>query len=298
MCRRCENGGREAERNSACGGGQERWQQRDIHTLNASVSKCITKSSVKFVCFIFERSPTAPLVHPLRYINHTVLCQTLGGNDCDLLTVTDFQRAPIIATAGSDNPAIDPTSTTQFSSTSTPGGEQKNGAISPPQQQQQQRRREQQAGWTTADNQRNQSDETASIGAGRSWTPNLGIGTANDGTTVSGSGRGRGDGSGKGEQGGNDSGGGGVSGKGGTEGGGGSSNTGRRVGGNPGTKRSVVISARVHPGEVPASWMMRGILDFLTGDTPEARLLRSLFVFKIVPMLNPDGVAFGNNRCR
>lgn len=63
-------------------------------------------------------------------------------------------------------------------------------------------------------------------------------------------------------------------------------------------KRCIVISARVHPGETPASWMMRGILDFLTGETPEARLLRSLFTFKIVPMLNPDGVVFGNNRCR
>lgn len=65
-----------------------------------------------------------------------------------------------------------------------------------------------------------------------------------------------------------------------------------------GNKRCVVISARVHPGETPASWMMRGMLDFITGESVEARLLRSLFVFKIVPMLNPDGVAFGNNRCR
>lgn len=63
-------------------------------------------------------------------------------------------------------------------------------------------------------------------------------------------------------------------------------------------KRCVVISARVHPGETPASWMMRGMLDFITGESAEARLLRSLFVFKIVPMLNPDGVAYGNNRCR
>lgn len=63
-------------------------------------------------------------------------------------------------------------------------------------------------------------------------------------------------------------------------------------------KPCVVISARVHPGEAPASWMMRGILDFLTGDTMEAQRLRALFVFKFVPMLNPDGVVFGNNRCR
>lgn len=62
-------------------------------------------------------------------------------------------------------------------------------------------------------------------------------------------------------------------------------------------KRCVVISARVHPGEVPASWMMRGMLDFLTGPCEEARLLRGLFVFRIVPLLNPDGVIYGNNRC-
>eukprot|EP00953_Heterococcus_sp_UTEX-ZZ885_P012636 7239-Heterococcus_DN1.PRE.1 len=62
-------------------------------------------------------------------------------------------------------------------------------------------------------------------------------------------------------------------------------------------RHCVILSARVHPGETPASWMMRGMLDFLTGPTQEARLLRSLFVFRIVPMLNPDGVARGNNRC-
>jgi hypothetical protein len=61
-------------------------------------------------------------------------------------------------------------------------------------------------------------------------------------------------------------------------------------------KKRVVLTGRVHPGEAPASWMMKGFLDFLTGDSKEAALLRSLFVFKIVPMLNPDGVIYGNNR--
>ena len=42
--------------------------------------------------------------------------------------------------------------------------------------------------------------------------------------------------------------------------------------------------------------MMKGILDFLTSENEQAALLRSIFVFKIVPMLNPDGVVFGNNR--
>ena len=32
----------------------------------------------------------------------------------------------------------------------------------------------------------------------------------------------------------------------------------------------VALSARVHPGESNASWMMQGILDFLTGRAPRS----------------------------
>ena len=62
-------------------------------------------------------------------------------------------------------------------------------------------------------------------------------------------------------------------------------------------RKAVVISARVHPGETNASLMMHGVLKFLTGNSPEAQLLRANLVFKIVPMLNPDGVVSGNYRC-
>jgi cytosolic carboxypeptidase protein 2/3 len=66
----------------------------------------------------------------------------------------------------------------------------------------------------------------------------------------------------------------------------------------PRVKPGVVISARVHPGETVGSWMMRGVLFFLTDpESEEARLLRENFVFKIIPMLNPDGVINGNYRC-
>ncbi|XP_023271224.1 cytosolic carboxypeptidase 2-like [Seriola lalandi dorsalis] len=63
------------------------------------------------------------------------------------------------------------------------------------------------------------------------------------------------------------------------------------------SKKAVVVTARVHPGETNGSWMMEGLLDFLLGDSEDAQLLRDTFVFKVVPMLNPDGVVVGNYRC-
>ena len=62
-------------------------------------------------------------------------------------------------------------------------------------------------------------------------------------------------------------------------------------------KQVIVLSARVHPGETPSSWIMRGILHFLTGDSDVSTRLRDNFIFKIVPMLNPDGCIVGNTRC-
>jgi len=43
--------------------------------------------------------------------------------------------------------------------------------------------------------------------------------------------------------------------------------------------------------------MMQGVLDYLTSDEDTAKFLRDSFVFKIVPMQNPDGVIVGNYRC-
>ncbi|XP_051001003.1 cytosolic carboxypeptidase 2-like [Acomys russatus] len=62
-------------------------------------------------------------------------------------------------------------------------------------------------------------------------------------------------------------------------------------------KKAVVLSARVHPGESNSSWIMTGFLDFILSDNPDAQLLRDIFVFKAIPMLNPDGVIVGNCRC-
>jgi len=57
----------------------------------------------------------------------------------------------------------------------------------------------------------------------------------------------------------------------------------RRWGGAEGrAKKAVVVTARVHPGETNGSWMMEGLLDFLLGDSDDARLLRDTFVFKVM----------------
>ncbi|CAG0914648.1 unnamed protein product [Notodromas monacha] len=66
----------------------------------------------------------------------------------------------------------------------------------------------------------------------------------------------------------------------------------------PEEKKPVIfLTARVHPGETPSSWIMQGIIDYLTSQEHSAQVLREKFIFKIIPMLNPDGVIVGNYRC-
>mmetsp|Transcript_47264 Transcript_47264/g.34556 ORF Transcript_47264/g.34556 Transcript_47264/m.34556 type:complete len:275 (-) Transcript_47264:1306-2130(-) len=59
-----------------------------------------------------------------------------------------------------------------------------------------------------------------------------------------------------------------------------------------------MLTCRVHPGESNSQFMLQGILDFLLQpNNKEAQLLRETFIFKILPILNPDGVIQGNYRC-
>ena len=62
-------------------------------------------------------------------------------------------------------------------------------------------------------------------------------------------------------------------------------------------KKYIIITGRVHPGETPASYVLNGILNFILNEKSEqAKILRDRFVFKVIPILNPDGVYRGYYR--
>ncbi|XP_031364979.1 cytosolic carboxypeptidase 1-like isoform X4 [Apis dorsata] len=66
---------------------------------------------------------------------------------------------------------------------------------------------------------------------------------------------------------------------------------------NPIQNRKVIfLTSRVHPGESNASWVMNGTLEALLGNNPYVTSLRDDYIFKIVPMLNIEGVVNGCNR--
>jgi hypothetical protein len=61
-------------------------------------------------------------------------------------------------------------------------------------------------------------------------------------------------------------------------------------------KRAVIFTSRVHPGESNGSYIIQGVIEFLLSNDPVAKNLRKKYIFKIIPMLNPDGVTRGNFR--
>ncbi|CAD8173931.1 unnamed protein product [Paramecium pentaurelia] len=62
-------------------------------------------------------------------------------------------------------------------------------------------------------------------------------------------------------------------------------------------KKAILLMARQHPGETPGSYTIEGAIEFLISNCMEAEVLRNHFTFYIIPMINPDGVVFGNYRC-
>lgn len=60
-------------------------------------------------------------------------------------------------------------------------------------------------------------------------------------------------------------------------------------------REAVFISARVHPGETPSSFILEGLLSALAGTNKNFDVMDLLrkYIFFIIPVLNPDGVALG-----
>ena len=61
-------------------------------------------------------------------------------------------------------------------------------------------------------------------------------------------------------------------------------------------KNGIVLFSRQHPSETVGSWTIKGAIDFLLGESDEAKYLRDNFIIKIIPMINVDGVICGNTR--
>ena len=58
----------------------------------------------------------------------------------------------------------------------------------------------------------------------------------------------------------------------------------------------IFVTARVHPGETPASFVVQGLVAWLLSTNTQAVHLRQAATVVVVPMLNPDGVFLGNYR--
>jgi hypothetical protein len=58
----------------------------------------------------------------------------------------------------------------------------------------------------------------------------------------------------------------------------------------------VFIMSRLRASDHPSSFVLQGFLDFITSSHEIAAELRQHIIFKIIPVVNPDGVFIGNTR--
>ena len=62
-------------------------------------------------------------------------------------------------------------------------------------------------------------------------------------------------------------------------------------------RKCIFITGRIHSGETVGSYVVQGVIDFLVNlNDPISIYLRDNFIFKIIPMMNVDGVIYGNYR--
>lgn len=61
-------------------------------------------------------------------------------------------------------------------------------------------------------------------------------------------------------------------------------------------KPLIYIIGRQHPGQTPPSFIIEGFITYLLANRLQSNFLREFFEFRIVPMVNVDGVINGNYR--
>ena len=63
-------------------------------------------------------------------------------------------------------------------------------------------------------------------------------------------------------------------------------------------KKIIGVIGRQHPSETVSSYVMEGFINSLVylNDESSVELLKN-YIFKIIPMVNIDGVIYGNSRC-
>ena len=61
-------------------------------------------------------------------------------------------------------------------------------------------------------------------------------------------------------------------------------------------KKSIIFTSRVHPGETCGSYVIESIINNLLNNSSTSKNLLNKYIFKIIPMLNPDGVIHGHYR--
>ena len=62
------------------------------------------------------------------------------------------------------------------------------------------------------------------------------------------------------------------------------------------SRQSIIFTARVHPGETSGSYVIESVINNLLNNSPFSNSLLDKYLFKIIPMLNPDGVIHGHYR--
>jgi len=61
-------------------------------------------------------------------------------------------------------------------------------------------------------------------------------------------------------------------------------------------KKVILIMALQHAGEDAGGYFVEGMIDYLLSDNPEADNIRKNYVYKFLPMMNPDGIFGGISR--